>query len=275
MTALETAEDLARQLEMSHSQLRRYAADMKQVVDAERKRSRELAAANARLALLDRLKSDFLTFISHELRTPLNHMSAVDLLDPEASPEEQAEAVSMIREGYERLNALIQRGLDYLYWVSREPGFATGSVSWPDALEAAASRLCIPVEFERPGQAVPVIGDAGAVTAAFAELIGNARKHGPTGGGIRVTAVEQNGRTRVQVQDSGGFPPEMAEEIFRPFTLVETRHHSRGSGLGLALARAVASACGGSLWAESRGPGTGAQFILELNHVSVRGSVDE
>lgn len=276
MTVVETGkEELARQLEMSRSQLRRYAADMKQVVEAERARSRELAAANLRLARLDRLKSDFLAFISHELRTPLNHMAAVDLFDPDASREEQAETVSIIRAGYERLNGLIGRGLDYLYWVSREPGSVEGRVCWPEAVERAAARVGTGIEFTRPSGWIDVTGDAAGWITVFAELIGNARKHGPAGGAIRVTGMEGEGKTRVEVEDSGGFPPEMAEEIFRPFTLTGTGHHSHGSGLGLALGRAIAIACGGSVRGESGGYGAGAKFIVELQHVDSRGTANE
>ncbi len=274
MTGAATDRDeLARQLAMSHSQLRRYAADMKQVVEAERARSRELAAANLRLARLDQLKSDFLAFISHELRTPLNHMAAVDLLDPEASPEDQAETVEIIRAGYARLNALISRGLDYLYWVSREPGSVAGSVHWPGAVEKAAGRVGISIEFDRPADSPLVQGDEEPWIRVFAELLGNARAHGPSHGVIRVTNAADRDWTRVEVSDAGGFPSELAEEIFRPFTLADMRHHSQGSGLGLALARSIAGACGGSLRARSSGPGTGAQFIVELKHV--RGTIDE
>ncbi len=261
-------EELERRLEQSNSQLRRYAADMKQVVEAERRRGRELAAANERLARLDRLKSDFLTFISHELRTPLQYMSAIALVEPGASAEEQMEAMNMVRDGYERLNLLIQRGLDYLYWASREPGSVSSAVDWPLALRRALQQAGRPVGWTPPQAAHAVRGDRDALVAVFSELLTNVEKHGAPGGAVCVTASGNDTATTIEVSDSGGFPPEMAEEIFRPFTIIETRHHSQGSGLGLALSRAIVTACGGSLRAESRGPGTGAKFILELKHVS-------
>ena len=58
------------------AQLILYARGLKRSVDAERHKTRALAEVNARLALLDRLQPDFLSFIAHELRTPLTGMAA-------------------------------------------------------------------------------------------------------------------------------------------------------------------------------------------------------
>jgi signal transduction histidine kinase len=64
------AAEAQRQLDMAHDQLVRYARDLKCLLDAERRKTQELAEAHARLQILHRLKSDFLIFIAHELRTP-------------------------------------------------------------------------------------------------------------------------------------------------------------------------------------------------------------
>lgn len=254
-------------IEMSRLQLRRYAIDMRYLVEVERRRIRELAAANERLGRLDALKSDFLRLISHELRTPLNHVAVVGLFDPKAPAQEQAETLAMIREGYERLELLVQRGLDYLYWASREPGSAGSRASWQDALQAAIRQTGVAVEMPPAANARPVVAERDELVLIFQELLNNARKHGPANGAVRVTAAESDDMTAITVHDSGGLPREMCEEIFRPFTIVESDRHTHGSGLGLAIARAAAGAFGGTLRAESDGAGQGARFILELKHV--------
>jgi signal transduction histidine kinase len=110
-----------RQLDLAHSQLALYARDLKRIVDAERQRARQLAEANARLQILDRLKTDFLSFIVHELRTPLTGITlAIDFLDPHGDPQEQAKTIERIRKGYERLQRLVQKGLEYFDWLTVE-----------------------------------------------------------------------------------------------------------------------------------------------------------
>jgi len=67
------------------------------------------------------------------------------------------------------------------------------------------------------------------------------------------------------ITDRGqGFPSELARELFRPFTITNPLHHSRGTGLSLALASAIVETYGGTIRAESPGPGQGASFIVEL-----------
>ena len=69
------------------------------------------------------------------------------------------------------------------------------------------------------------------------------------------------------MEDSGpGLARDQLEAVFERFYRVDTARSraSGGSGIGLAIVRALAGAMGGRAWAESRGPGTGARFLLEL-----------
>jgi signal transduction histidine kinase len=107
----EPSAEVQRQLGMANSQLALYARDLKRIVDAERKKNRELAEAHARLRLLEQLKTDFLAFISHELRTPLNVVAAIDLFDTHQNAGEQAEVIDLIRKRYEP-SGLIRKELE-------------------------------------------------------------------------------------------------------------------------------------------------------------------
>lgn len=255
----------------SSGQLALYARDLARMVDAERERSRELAEANARLQLLDQIKSDFLTFISHELRTPLALMGAFDLYETEADPAERARVTEIIRAGYERLNGFVTRGLEYFDWLAGEcspvdeltdvGALVTRLVSAMPAFADGRTECRVDV----PSEPCPVRGGAPALATCVQALLDNAAKFGGDRGLVSVTVARADGRVTVSVADRGrGFPPALAQELFRPFTVLDTLHHAKGTGLSLALAAAIVQAHGGSTRATSSGLDQGATFTLEL-----------
>src|SRR5690606_24305950 len=96
-------------------------------------------------------------------------------------------------------------------------------------------------------------------------LLDNARKFSPPPARVTVTLACGDGRAALTVTDHGrGFPPALAEELFRPFTVLDTLHHAKGTGLSLALAAAIVQAHGGRARAASAGLDQGATFTLEL-----------
>jgi signal transduction histidine kinase len=241
------------------------------MVDAERERSHELAEANARLQLLDQIKSDFLTFISHELRTPLALMGAFDLYEGETDPTERARVTAIIRAGYERLNGFVTRGLEYFDWLAGE----CAPVDEVTDVGALVARLVSAMPAFQGGDiechvAVPaepclVRGAAPALATCIQALLDNAWKFGGGRGRVAVTVRHADRRVTVEVRDQGrGFPPALAQELFRPFTVLDTLHHAKGTGLSLALAAAIIQAHGGSAQATSPGLDQGATFTLEL-----------
>jgi signal transduction histidine kinase len=251
----------------SEAQLGLYARDLARMVDAERERARELAEANARLQLLDRIKSDFLTFISHELRTPLALMSAFDLFELETDPLERARVVEIMRTGYERLNGFVARGLEYFDWLAgeRAPLDETTDLT---ALVAHLVGTLPPTAQCRstlPGAACRVRGGAPALATCVQALLDNAVKFANGAPRVTVVLAVVDGTARLVVTDEGrGFPPALAEEIFRPFTVLDTLHHAKGTGLSLALTAAIIQAHGGRVAAASAGLDRGASFTLEL-----------
>lgn len=249
------------------AQLALYARDLARMVDAERERSRELAEANARLQLVDQIKSDFLTFISHELRTPLALMGAFDLYEMEVEPEERARVAIIIRAGYERLNGFVGRGLEYFDWLAGECAPVDEITDLTALVTTLAAKL--PEESQCqvtvPSAPCPVRGGTPALATCIETLLDNARKFSPTPARIAVTLTAADGRATIGVTDHGrGFPPALAEELFRPFTVLDTLHHAKGTGLSLALSAAIVQAHGGSIHAASAGIDQGATFTIDL-----------
>lgn len=116
------------------------------------------------------------------------------------------------------------------------------------------------LELEDAG-AVPVHTSPDALRVIVENLWENATKYG--GERIRVAAAVRGPDVAVTFQDDGiGFNPDDCERLFEPYQRLHT--HTRGTGLGLYIARVLARAVGGDLHAASRGPGTGATFTLTL-----------
>jgi two-component system CheB/CheR fusion protein len=115
------------------------------------------------------------------------------------------------------------------------------------------------------GGACLVQGSARDLAEVIEILLDNALKFSPGDMQVRVELAEADGRVALAVTDLGtGFAPELAREVFRPFTIADVVHHSRGTGLSLALAAAIIDAHGGSIRAQSEGAGKGARFTVEV-----------
>jgi two-component system OmpR family sensor kinase len=132
---------------------------------------------------------------------------------------------------------------------------------------AALSQAEHPVEVEVEGtDPVIVAADAARLRQCLENLVSNAIEHSPPRGEVTITVGrEQHDGTegvRVEVVDRGpGIPPEMLPVIFERF--VSGKHRRGGLGLGLYLARGIATSHGGDLAARSQ-PGKGACFSLRL-----------
>jgi signal transduction histidine kinase len=117
------------------------------------------------------------------------------------------------------------------------------------------------IRYEAPADPPPVSADPVRIRQALANLIANADAHSPAGAEIVVAVETVPGGVAVSVADQGeGIAAADRERIFEPGVRLAARP---GQGLGLAVARAVAEAHGGTLGVESA-PGAGARFTLVL-----------
>src|SRR5512143_2806946 len=134
----------------------------------------------------------------------------------------------------------------------------------PSAAEDVVSRL----RDARLLEGVEVsVGGAAAATGhpeklrqVLVNLVRNAAEAAGSGGRVDVAVAERDGAAEVAVADTGpGIPPERRAHLFEPFFTTKPR----GTGLGLAVSRAIARAHGGELAAEAK-EGGGARFALRL-----------
>jgi len=228
--------------------------------------------------VLDRLKSDFVGTVSHELRTPLSAIKGfLELVvDGEAGPinETQREFLDIAVRNSDRLGALINDLLDMSRIESDRLEMKSGPVDLGAVLaevgatfrhEAYTKGLVLREEVPE----LPLIrGDKSRLIQVFCNLVSNAIKYTPKGEiGIRAAPVGDG--VEVMVYDSGiGLTPEeqalLFTKFFRGSNPVVTE--SRGTGLGLVIAKAILQAHNASIDVESR-PGEGTQFrvVLPLN----------
>jgi signal transduction histidine kinase len=116
----------------------------------------------------------------------------------------------------------------------------------------------------QPERPLWISGDASRLQQVFGNLLSNASRYSPEGAEIAISAYEQNGRAVVRVRDTGiGIRRDMLDRVFDPF-FRESHTRSEGLGIGLALVRSLVGTHGGTVTADSDGPGRGSTFTVEL-----------
>ena len=144
-----------------------------------------------------------------------------------------------------------------------------------DSIGEVAGKKQIRLRLEVDPSVGPVLGDDTRLGQIVGNLLGNAVKFTPQGGEITVTLEGGKKHARIRVIDSGqGIAGDLLPHVFDRFVqgdLSSTRPHG-GLGLGLAIVRDLVRLHGGSVQADSEGPGRGATFIVELPLIGIRAS---
>jgi signal transduction histidine kinase len=254
---------------------------------AERKRAEEALRLSAERANeASRAKDDFLAALSHELRTPLTPalLTAAALEDDPALPADLREQLAVIRRNIELEARLIDDLLD-LTRVSRGKLLIRPVVTDLHELinhvqeivgqDIRDKRIVMRIELDACEHHVHA--DPARFQQVLWNLLKNAIKFTPAGGDITIrTSNPATGRVAVRVEDTGiGIAPSQIDRIFLAFNQGELtgRHQFGGLGLGLSISKAIMDAHGGSLVAESAGPGKGAIFIFEIDTASALSGV--
>ncbi len=255
---IELATLLGRLVATAVQNIRAYAAERETVEELRR---------------LSALRADFVSLVSHELRSPMAAViGAARTLQErwrELSPEQRASFLALISDETARLATLIGDVLD----TSRiEAGTFTYSFSDVDLADLVRETVAamalgqdeVAIVAQAPDTVPAVRADRERLKQVLMNLVENAVKYSPAGGGVDVRAWADNGLVLVAVEDQGpGIPREQQGLIFEKFGRANVGGGKPGSGLGLFIARSIAEAHGGSLKVRSA-PGQGSTFTLEL-----------
>ncbi|HEX2190994.1 MAG TPA: ATP-binding protein, partial [Longimicrobiaceae bacterium] len=227
-----------------------------------------------------RRRDEVLAVVSHDLRNPLSviSFSSEVLLRAWADETERVGERKQL-EGIHLSTQRMRRLIDDLLDVARvdagelsvDPAPVQVGRLLLDALELhapLAEEKAILTRVRIAADAPPVRADADRVLQVLSNLLGNAIRFTPRGGGITVGADVEEDVVRFSVSDTGpGIPEEHLPHVFDRFWRAQ-RSRRQGAGLGLAIARGIVEAHGGRIWAEST-PGEGSVFRFTLPRADV------
>jgi PAS domain S-box-containing protein len=221
------------------------------------------------------MQNVFISTVSHELKTPValikGYAGTLNREDASWEPQVVHDSLKVIEEEADRLTELIENLLATSKLRAERMQLDLGEVKLNQLAGSVVERfqtqtaahtfkVSFPPDF-------PVIqGDEVRLRQVLDNLVSNAIKYSPQGGTITIGGEVDNGYVTISVRDEGiGIPETEQEHIFERFYRVDgpMSRKTKGTGLGLYLAKAVIEAHGGNIRVKSK-PGAGSTFYFTI-----------
>ena len=236
-----------------------------QLLDQERRNTKELAAYNAEL-------EEFTYIASHDLQAPLgtisNYAQLLQMRYGQQLDPVGLKFLQYIANGAQRIQALIEDLLLYTH-ISRDQKYLA-----PTDCNLVFAEACANLEFEVNQKetvinygCLPLVwGNYYQLVMLFQNLLSNSLKYrGESALRVNIDTVFQDGKWLFSFRDNGiGFDPQQSDRIFQIFQRLHPQQDYSGTGVGLAVCKKVIEFHGGKIWGESQ-PGAGAVFYFTLS----------
>jgi two-component system sensor histidine kinase KdpD len=216
------------------------------------------------------LKSALLDSLAHDIKTPLTSIKAAvtSLLGSSAGADR--ELLTIINEEADRLNQLAAEVVEMARIEAGKLHLEKQPVEVADLIEAARSELAVqlkgrPLTLHVPDRLPTAEADRECATQVVKQFLENALKYSPDASPLEISAELKGGKIVIGVGDHGpGIEINERARIFDKF--YRGRRHrfdTKGTGMGLAIAKGIVEAHGEKIWVESE-PGQGAVFYFSL-----------
>ena len=258
-------------------------------ITARKEAEQALLAAKEAAESADRAKSEFLAIVSHEIRTPINGVIGfAKLLNDTPLTPEQRTFTDMITSSGRTLENLISDILDLSKIEAGKIEIDHAPFAMRDCIEEIinlfrlrASEAGLTIKSQvAPGVPVIVNSDHSRLRQILSNLVGNAIKFTENGsvsvsvecapGALLPDGLRRAVRLQFTVRDTGiGIPPDKINQLFRPFSQVDTSAKRRrgGTGLGLIIAKRLCERMGGAISVESVvGEGSVFYFTIQADY---------
>ena len=221
----------------------------------------------------ERLRSALLDSVTHEFRTPLTSIKASVsslLSQAQLAPEQRQELLTVIDEESDRLDRLVGEAVEMAQLDAHEVRLELHPHAIREVIDAALEESTLvlgenPVEVRLPEQLPSAIMDAAWITKVLRHLLENAVKYSPPGSPIFISSEVKGDRLITNVADRGSGIDDLERSlIFDKFYRGQSqRYRVQGTGMGLAIVKAIVEAHGGRISVTSQ-LGHGSVFSFGL-----------
>lgn len=221
----------------------------------------------------EKLRSALLDSITHEFRTPLTSMKVAATALLSSAPlgaDDQHELLTVLNEEIDRLNHLVGEAIEMAQLDAQQIELRRESHSVRQLIDAALDRTrralsTREVNLQIADDLPQVRIDLERLAEVLVQLLENAAKYSGPGTPISITAVQSKEGMTISVADRGPGIDDMEQSlIFEKFYRGrDQRYRVQGTGMGLAIAKAIVEAHGGTITVLSQ-PGSGSVFSFTI-----------